>query len=93
MPPPPQPPLSIVCFGASLVEGYTESGARFTPYASWLTAALQHRYPARELAVETDGVSGEMVTETFEWRMRALCKFGCAVFSSSGGLLWRVSLK
>lgn len=83
---PPSPPLSIVCFGASLVEGYTESGRRFTPYSAWLTAALKRRYPRRELAVETDGMSGDMVTTgSFEWRMRALCK--PAVFSSPRGLV------
>lgn len=71
---PPSPPLSIICFGASLVEGYTESGARFTPYARWLNAALQTRYPGREIVVATHGISGDMVTETYEGRMRALCK-------------------
>lgn len=71
----PQPPLRILCFGASLVKGYTASGTQHYPYSTWLSQVLGQRYPGREIDVETDGVSGDMVTQTYERRMRAQCKF------------------
>lgn len=71
----PQPPLRILCFGASLVKGYTASGTQHFPYSTWLSQMLSQRYPGREIDVETDGVSGDMVTQTYERRMKVQCKF------------------
>ena len=69
-----EPPLSILCFGASLVEGYTSSGAAYTPYSHALTRLLKERFPGRAIDTQTDGKSGDLVTGGFEGRMRDRCK-------------------
>lgn len=66
-------PVRILCFGASLVEGHTDSGMRYTPYSTWLLKALQEHYPGREFDMVTDGVSGDMVTGGYKGRMRRRC--------------------
>jgi hypothetical protein len=74
MPPQRHPPLSILCFGASLVEGYTSSGATYSPYSITLSQLLKERFPGRQITVETDGKSGDLVTGGFAGRMRDGCK-------------------
>jgi hypothetical protein len=74
MPPQRHPPLSILCFGASLVEGYTSSGATYSPYSITLSRLLKERFPGRQITVETDGKSGDLVTGGFAERMRDGCK-------------------
>lgn len=69
-----EPPLSILCFGASLVEGYTSSGAAYTPYSHALTRLLKEWFPGRAIDAKTDGKSGDLVTAGFEGRMKDRCK-------------------
>ena len=76
------PPLHILCFGASLVEGYTSNGTRLTPYSTRLAEIIrQHRITQRDkeeevdVVVDTDGMSGDLVTGGFEGRMRTRCEY------------------
>jgi hypothetical protein len=69
-------PLRILCFGASLVQGHTAYGTKYTPYSIWLSQILKDRYPQRSIEVVTDGKSGEMVTgEGYRGRMSTQCEY------------------
>jgi len=69
-------PLSILCFGDSLTEGYSSYGMCFTPYSSTLlehlSTVISDQY---EITIDTDGVSGESVTAGFLKRMRRQCVY------------------
>jgi len=69
-------PLSILCFGDSLTEGYSGYGLRFTPYSTTLlehlNSAIGDQY---DITIDTDGVSGESVTAGFLRRMRRRCMY------------------
>jgi lysophospholipase L1-like esterase len=66
--------LRILCFGASLVEGYTQRGSRYTPYATPMRRKLEKQFPDIELHVMVDGMSGDKVTEGFKVRMKDACE-------------------
>jgi len=69
-------PLSLLCVGDSLTEGYSRWGTKFTPYSTELFSQLQGRWPegSRDISIETDGVSGDLLTEGFEGRLKRHCK-------------------
>lgn len=67
--------LSILVFGDSLTEGYTQWGLRFTPYSDFLLPYLQsHLGASYEITIRTEGVSGDLITSDFEERMEDICK-------------------
>jgi hypothetical protein len=69
------PTLNILCFGDSLTEGYSNYGARFTPYSKWLKSKLEAKLSdSYYISIETDGVSGDLVTRGFRRRMERQCK-------------------
>lgn len=85
-------PLHILCFGDSLTEGYSQWGMVMTPYSRTLRDVLEKRLNAYgrsegekegkegekwNVLVETDGVSGELVTKYFLGRMESQCKSYC----------------
>jgi hypothetical protein len=72
------PPLRILCFGASLVEGHTARGTRFTPYSARLREILKEINA--DVEVETDGKSGDLLTSGFEERMAARCESTFSAF-------------
>lgn len=74
------PPLRILCFGASLVEGHTARGTRFTPYSARLREILKEINA--DVEVETDGKSGDLLTSGFEERMAARCEWAFSAFLS-----------
>ncbi|KAL2060197.1 hypothetical protein VTL71DRAFT_9592 [Oculimacula yallundae] len=76
-PPPPDPPmtkpLSILSFGASLVEGYSRYGMLMTPFSATTKRVLDERLGKEfEVQVATSGVSGQLVTRGFRERMGEL---------------------
>jgi len=66
--------LRILCFGASLVEGYTNYGLNYTPYAKWMAAGLEAQWPSSVFEVKVDGKSGDLATQGFKGRMQEHCK-------------------
>ncbi|KAN0121772.1 SGNH hydrolase [Hyaloscypha variabilis] len=67
-----KPQLRILCFGDSLTEGYTQHGSRFTPYSETLLTALKSNLSLSakyNIAIDTDGMSGDLVTGSFLGRM------------------------
>jgi len=71
-----KPQLRILCFGDSLTEGYTQHGSRFTPYSETLLTALKSNLPLSSkynIAIDTDGMSGDLVTGSFLGRMEDRC--------------------
>jgi hypothetical protein len=62
--------LRILCFGASLVEGFTQSGMKYTPYSTSMVRKLKEEFPAAELQADVDGKSGQMVVLHFKNRMK-----------------------
>ncbi|KAK1780672.1 SGNH hydrolase-type esterase domain-containing protein [Copromyces sp. CBS 386.78] len=68
----PNPKLRILCFGDSLTEGYSGWGSCFTPYSTKLQEMLRMAFPDVEVEIETDGLSGDMVTDrgSFSARMK-----------------------
>ncbi|CZT02798.1 related to esterase [Rhynchosporium graminicola] len=66
-------PLRVLCFGASLVEGYSSYGMRMTPYSKTMKRVLAAEIGYEfEFEVETNGVSGQQVTSGFRKRMEDL---------------------
>ncbi|KAE9382177.1 SGNH hydrolase [Stipitochalara longipes BDJ] len=66
-------PLRILCFGDSLTEGYTQHGSLFSPYSATLLHVLKSniaRSTKYNIAVDTDGMSGDLVTGSFLGRMK-----------------------
>jgi lysophospholipase L1-like esterase len=84
-----KPPLRILCFGDSLTEGYNNYGLSMDPYSSTMKELLEARIGDEyEIEVETDGVSGELVTGGgFEGRMRSWCEFVLSLFTINKTLL------
>ncbi|KAG4416287.1 hypothetical protein IFR04_010568 [Cadophora malorum] len=74
MPASPTPnPLQILCFGDSLTEGYSMFGMKYTPYSETLQTRLDEQLGSEwKVEIETDGVSGELVTAGFRKRMEVL---------------------
>jgi len=74
MPTSPTPnPLQILCFGDSLTEGYSMFGMKYTPYSETLQTRLDEQLGSEwKVEIETDGVSGELVTAGFRKRMEVL---------------------
>jgi hypothetical protein len=62
--------LRIFCFGASLVEGFTQYGLKFTPYSISMSKKLAEKLPQVELKIDVDGKSGDMVTGGYKERMK-----------------------
>ena len=68
--------LRILCFGDSLTEGYTQHGTLFTPYSETLLSTLKSNLPLASkynIAIDTDGMSGDLVTGSFLGRMEERC--------------------
>ncbi|PBP18403.1 asparagine amidase a [Diplocarpon rosae] len=68
-------PIHILCFGDSLTKGYSMHGKNFTPYSATMKKTLEETIGGRgELSfiVDTDGVSGQFVTNGFRERMASL---------------------
>ena len=93
---PSKPPLRILCFGDSLTEGYNNYGLSMDPYSSTMKEFLEGRIgDGYEIEVETDGVSGELVTGGgFEGRMRSWCELFLSLiiinpFHSFPSCIWR----
>jgi lysophospholipase L1-like esterase len=85
-------PLRILCFGDSLTEGYNNYGLSMDPYSSTMTEFLESKVGGvYEIEVETDGVSGELITRGFEGRMRGWCKLVLS-FHQTLPTFWKVSL-
>ncbi|KAG0650846.1 hypothetical protein D0Z07_2285 [Hyphodiscus hymeniophilus] len=59
----PRPPLSILCFGDSLTEGYSQFGLSMTPYSKTLKTILldTNAWSKSKIEIVTDGVSGDRV--------------------------------
>lgn len=76
--------LRILCFGASLVEGFTQGGSRYTPYSVSMCKALAQKLPQVQLKADVHGQSGAMVTNGYQRRMERVFpgKGGAASFSS-----------
>jgi lysophospholipase L1-like esterase len=97
---PSKPPLRILCFGDSLTEGYNNYGLSMDPYSSTMKELLEARIGDQyEIEVETDGVSGELVTGGgFEGRMRSWCEFVLSLFTTNkpfhyfSSCIWESSL-
>jgi hypothetical protein len=68
--------LRILCFGASLVEGFTQGGFRYTPYSISMSRKLREKWPQMKLDVDVNGMSGDMVTGGYKARMERACEFG-----------------
>lgn len=66
--------LRILCFGASLVEGFTQSGLRYTPYSVSMSRKLKRKWPEMKLDVDVNGMSGDMVTGGYRGRMERACE-------------------
>ncbi|KAK0108547.1 hypothetical protein ONS95_003347 [Cadophora gregata] len=66
-------PLRILCFGDSLTEGYSMYGMHWSPYSKTLQTALEEQLGSEwKVEIETDGVSGQLVTTGFRRRMEGL---------------------
>ncbi|KAL5320392.1 hypothetical protein ACEPPN_011193 [Leptodophora sp. 'Broadleaf-Isolate-01'] len=66
-------PLHILCFGDSLTEGYSMYGMRWTPYSETTKEVLEEQLGHEwSFDVDTDGVSGQLVTAGFMRRMDKL---------------------
>ena len=63
----------ILCFGASLVQGYN-SGPEDTPYAQWMLKKIQARWPEAHFDATVDGVAGDLATLAFKPRMEEHCE-------------------
>ncbi|KAH7364741.1 SGNH hydrolase-type esterase domain-containing protein [Rhexocercosporidium sp. MPI-PUGE-AT-0058] len=71
--PNPPPSLHILCFGDSLTEGYSMYGMQWTPYSETTKEVLEERLSDKwSFDIDTDGVSGQLVTAGFKKRMEAL---------------------
>jgi lysophospholipase L1-like esterase len=71
-------PLRVLCFGDSLTAGYSRFGMIMTPYSQILKRTLETKILTgdrwRIIDVETDGLSGDLVTRgTFVRRMERKC--------------------
>ena len=68
--------LRVLCFGDSLTAGYTKYGKEHHPYADNLRADLQYLLSTKEIDVEVEGLSGDLVqgrTAQFLRRIKAKC--------------------
>lgn len=76
--------LNILCFGASLVAGYTSSGRLFTPFSKTLKSILhQHFGDSKDIITTTDGLSGQRVVSGFRERMAEHCEFTFLVYNAA----------
>jgi len=69
-------PFRILCFGDSLTEGYTHHGLSFAPYSHTLLEKLRTNLSLSSqynIAIDTDGMSGDQVTGSFLGRMEDRC--------------------
>ncbi|KAG9238696.1 SGNH hydrolase-type esterase domain-containing protein [Amylocarpus encephaloides] len=57
----PKKEIRILCFGASLTEGYLQYGLYYKPYSTTMKSILEERLGA--VSVETKGKSGERASE------------------------------
>ena len=64
--------LRILCFGASLVEGFTDGGFKYTPYSVSMAKKLVQKFPQLELKIDVEGKSGDMVTGGYKRRMEQM---------------------
>ena len=62
-------PLSILCFGDSLTQGFHYLGLGQHPYATTLAARLRAALPGRAVTVRADGRPGDVASEE-PWRLR-----------------------
>ncbi|KAH7419702.1 SGNH hydrolase-type esterase domain-containing protein [Cadophora sp. MPI-SDFR-AT-0126] len=66
-------PLHVLCFGDSLTEGYSMYGMQWTPYSETLQTRLDEQLGNEwKVNIDTDGVSGQLVTAGFRKRMEGL---------------------
>lgn len=63
----------ILCFGASLVEGFTQGGRKYTPYSISMAKKLKEKLPHTQFKIDVDGKSGDTVT--FDYRSRMERRF------------------
>ena len=68
--------LRVLCFGDSLTAGYTKYGYEHHPYADNLRADLRYLLSTKDVNVEVEGLSGDLVqgrTAQFLRRIKAKC--------------------
>ncbi|KYK58608.1 hypothetical protein DCS_05625 [Drechmeria coniospora] len=64
-------PLSILCFGDSLTQGYHSFGMGKNPYGEKLEETLKAAMPGRDIRVYVNGVPGDFATgQAFSRRLR-----------------------
>ena len=62
-------------------------GMKFTPYSETLQTRLDEQLGSEwKVEIETNGVSGELVTAGFRQRMEVLCEFLLRISTSSNVL-------
>ncbi|ODA83972.1 hypothetical protein RJ55_02490 [Drechmeria coniospora] len=67
-------PLSILCFGDSLTQGYHSFGMGKNPYGEKLEETLKAAMPGRDIRVYVNGVPGDFATgQAFSRRLRQAC--------------------
>ncbi|UNI14955.1 hypothetical protein JDV02_001532 [Purpureocillium takamizusanense] len=68
------PPLTILCFGDSLTQGFFNYGLGEHPYSLILEDRLRHEMPTRRIQVRTSGVPGDVAShEPFLRRLEREC--------------------
>ncbi|CAL3973261.1 unnamed protein product [Diplocarpon coronariae] len=68
-------PIHILCFGDSLTAGYSMYGMKFTPYSAIMKKTLEGTIGGKgelHFHVDTNGVSGQLVTNGFRERIANL---------------------
>ena len=68
--------LRVLCFGDSLTAGYTKYGYEHYPYADHLRSNLRYLLSTKDVNVEVEGLSGDLVqgrTAQFLRRIKAKC--------------------
>jgi hypothetical protein len=69
--------IKIVCFGASMVEGYSSYGTVFTPYGNYMKKRLDSALSSTKVTVDIQGQSGDQVDESYGGyidRLNDICK-------------------
>ena len=67
--------VRLLCFGASLTEGYTiQENGKFHPYSIKLRRLLEEHIKGASVVVDTAGVSGEVVVPTMTQRLDQFLK-------------------
>ncbi|KAH6980681.1 SGNH hydrolase-type esterase domain-containing protein [Ilyonectria sp. MPI-CAGE-AT-0026] len=60
----PDKPLSILCFGDSLTQGFHNYGLGESPYSGTLEKKLKGAFPDRTIVIRTSGVPGDLASSS-----------------------------